>query len=411
MRLVIIKFGYPDYLRQFYARNPELRAQSYDAQKAALDYDAFWWGDSWTHALRPLGYDVIEIVMNAEPMQRAWARENGVEVDGVSMLTSVLGHQIRRLEPDVLFLQSFAGLSLETLRALREATPSLRAVVGWSGSIGNATARVIQQCDAIVSCIPELTSTLNASGHRCFHMNHAFDPRVMDRIGESPAEDIDFSFLGNLVDRKQHGERLGILREIGRDSELQVFTELSGRPAVVKAGWLLAAKAAYAVAQVLLGLGMERSTLQRVPLVGRSATWRYWPRYARTPVPRANIHEAVYGLRMLQTFRRSRVTLNVHSSISPRSASNIRMFEATGAGACLLTDWKENLGELFEIDREVVVYRSPAEAVERARWLLEHPAERRAIGEAASRRVGREHTFAHRAPILDEIIRGELARA
>ena len=44
----------------------------------------------------------------------------------------------------------------------------------------------------------------------------------------------------------------------------------------------------------------------------------------------------------------------------------MRLFEATGSGACLVTDWKENLGELFEPDVEVVTYRSVAECVKKS---------------------------------------------
>ena len=40
-------------------------------------------------------------------------------------------------------------------------------------------------------------------------------------------------------------------------------------------------------------------------------------------------------------------------------ANNMRLYEATGVGALLVTDWKENLGEMFEPGKEVVAYRSP----------------------------------------------------
>jgi spore maturation protein CgeB len=409
MRLVILKFAYANYLRQFYERNPELRTSSYDQQKAALDHDAFWWGDAWTHALRPLGYDVTEIVMNAAPMQRAWARENGLEAQRVALL-DVVEHQLRRLRPDVLFAQSFGALSLASLRGLRERCPSVRAVVGWCGAPTDG-ARTMGACDAIVSCVPEMAEALNAAGHRCFHMNHAFDPRAMDRVGPPPADLIDLSFVGSVLDQSQHGERRRVLEAIGRETKLQVFTELPAQPPLVKAGWVLGAKAAYLAARGLARMRVPTPVVYGLPLVGRATSWRSLPRYVRNPVPRADLHDAVYGIRMLRTFQGSRLTLNAHSTVSPRSASNIRMFEAAGAGTCLLTDWKQNLGELFEPDREVVAYRSPEDAVEKVRWLLDHPVEREAISVAGQRRVAREHTFAHRAPILDGIIKGELARA
>jgi len=80
----------------------------------------------------------------------------------------------------------------------------------------------------------------------------------------------------------------------------------------------------------------------------------------------------------------------------------------TGVAGCLLTDWKPNLGEMFAIDKEVVAYRSIAECIEKGRWLLEHPAERRAIAAAGQARTLREHTFGHRAARFDAIVRQAL---
>jgi spore maturation protein CgeB len=74
----------------------------------------------------------------------------------------------------------------------------------------------------------------------------------------------------------------------------------------------------------------------------------------------------------------------------------LRLYEATGMGALLLTDWKDDLGDIFETDREVVTYRSPEECAEKARYYLDHPDERAAIAEAGQRRTLRDHTWLKR---------------
>jgi spore maturation protein CgeB len=48
------------------------------------------------------------------------------------------------------------------------------------------------------------------------------------------------------------------------------------------------------------------------------------------------------------------MTLNIHADSSPTHASNMRLLDATGEGTCLVTEWKENLHELFEPEKEVV---------------------------------------------------------
>jgi spore maturation protein CgeB len=87
----------------------------------------------------------------------------------------------------------------------------------------------------------------------------------------------------------------------------------------------------------------------------------------------------------------------------------MRLFEATGMGACLLTDWKTDLQDIFEPDKEVVAYRSAEECVEKVNYLLHHEKERQAIAAAGQRRTLRDHTFAQRALQLDELITDLLA--
>jgi spore maturation protein CgeB len=86
----------------------------------------------------------------------------------------------------------------------------------------------------------------------------------------------------------------------------------------------------------------------------------------------------------------------------------MRLFEATGVGTCLLTDWKDNLPKLFEPEKEVVTYKSVEECIEKVKWLLDHPQEREAIAKAGQARTLKDHTFAQRAIQLDEIIKRQL---
>ena len=72
-----------------------------------------------------------------------------------------------------------------------------------------------------------------------------------------------------------------------------------------------------------------------------------------------------------------------------------RVFEAAGAGACLITDAWEGIELFLEPEREVLVAASGDGVAEHLQRLTESRA--RAIGEAALRRVLSEHTYAHRA--------------
>ncbi|HZP47778.1 MAG TPA: glycosyltransferase [Vicinamibacterales bacterium] len=79
-----------------------------------------------------------------------------------------------------------------------------------------------------------------------------------------------------------------------------------------------------------------------------------------------------------------------------------RVFEAAGAGACLITDAWEGLDTFLEPDREVLVARSGTEVAAQLERLT--PEAARAIGEAARRRVLASHTYAHRAAQVNALL-------
>lgn len=81
-----------------------------------------------------------------------------------------------------------------------------------------------------------------------------------------------------------------------------------------------------------------------------------------------------------------------------------RVFEAAGAGACLITDAWEGIETFFEPGREILVATSGAEVAEYVNTLGYAMARR--IGDAALRRVLADHTYAHRAQEVNEVLTG-----
>ncbi len=79
-----------------------------------------------------------------------------------------------------------------------------------------------------------------------------------------------------------------------------------------------------------------------------------------------------------------------------------RVFEAAGAAACLITDAWEGLETFLEPGREVLVAANAEEIVEHLRRLS--PEQRRAIGQAARRRVLADHTYTQRALEVEDVL-------
>jgi spore maturation protein CgeB len=79
-----------------------------------------------------------------------------------------------------------------------------------------------------------------------------------------------------------------------------------------------------------------------------------------------------------------------------------RVFEAAGAGACVISDAWEGMDEFLEPEREVLVAGSGDDVAETLERLTKDQAA--AIGEAARRRVLSEHTYAHRAEQVERML-------
>jgi len=396
-----------NYLRRIGQDQPSSGEQGYAEQHAALMEDGCQWADMWSTALRPLGWAMEEVVANAWSLQTQWAAEAGVVYSESSWPFDILKAQVRRLQPEVLFLTDYASFPAAFLRSLREVAPSIRRIAVWCGAPYRNPA-IFRECDVVLTCVPELQRHFVAEGHDCRRIDHAFDPRILPRLTDGEAETA-LGFAGSIVLRHQfHSGRERLLRQLAKRVDLTIWSDL------VQPSWgtvlsMSIKRAGYETVAKLRRCGVPPLVWKGVPILGRIARWEeppFIPRRFPGSLLRV-VRPAVYGLAMFERLRRTQVSLNTHLDLSAESASNIRLFEATGVGSCLLTDWKPNLSTLFEVDQEVATYRGLDECVEKACYLLDHPRERHEMALAGQRRVLSAHTFVHRAPLLAEALQGK----
>lgn len=393
MRLLKIGVYYTAYLEQFYAQRPGLKEMPYATQHAALMDDCFGSADFWTRALSKLGYETCDLVANAELMQKAWATEHGLTYVEENRLFEITEAQVIEFRPDVIIVADYSTITAAFLHRLKEVCPSLRLVLGWCGA-PYSDGSVFGECDVVLSCVPELVAHFRTQGHNSSHVNHAFEPRILEKLDATLQPSVDFVFIGSIVKSSRfHLEREKILKRLVEETELQIWSEAGQANAGTQAARRSPATLLRSAARLL------RGALKVQPAAPVDASIA---RRARAPL---------FGVEMFRQLRAGRVALNTHIDISPVSASNMRLFEATGVGTCLLTDWRENLPELFEPDAEVVAYSDAEECVEKVRYLLEHEEERRRIAAAGQRRTLRSHTFDLRAAQIDGIVREALSKS
>ena len=102
----------------------------------------------------------------------------------------------------------------------------------------------------------------------------------------------------------------------------------------------------------------------------------------------------------------ARINLNVtrRSHATTFASSSARPFELAAAGAAIVSNPYDGIERWFEPGRELLVVSGADEAVEAYRSLLGDPAAAEELGARARERVLDEHTYAHRARRLLELV-------
>ncbi|MBI4494146.1 MAG: glycosyltransferase [Chloroflexi bacterium] len=364
MRFLIVDSYYQSFLEDFYAQHPDVLGWPYEEQRRALMAQAFGSADFYSRALLALGHEAEEVVADDDRLQLKWAAERGLRVrSGRDLLSraarrllrqnwrcDVVRAQVQAFRPDVVYVQEMNLLPDALLAELKQRGRLLVAQVATR----IPAERTFAAYDLVVSSLPNLVASFRGRGLRAEYLPLGFGA--------------------------------GGLEDVAADGEPVAVSHVGGYGPI------------HAERNVLL-----EYVAQRIPV-------DFWGYGTENLAPDSPIlgcyHGQAWGLEMYRVRRRSRLVLTRHiTSVAGPYANNCTLFEATGVGACLVVDRKDNLAQLFALDAEVVTYASPDECVEKLRYLLEHEAERKAIAEAGQQRTLRCHTYRQRMQELLDILR------
>ncbi|MDC0335719.1 glycosyltransferase [Pseudodesulfovibrio sp.] len=344
----------------------DVESASYDELRAGYAGLKAFYTDAFSKGMQSLGWDAQELYCDFELLQKKWAQENGARFEETTWREDILTAQIKQIKPDVVFSEniSWAPLSLRKDRA-RE-FPWVKALVSQQGF--PMWFKELKDADIVFSCIPSIATVFRGWGINAHPVYYSFDPSITDLLSGDNVKEHGFTFTGHSGYglNWHHRTRYELLSRLLEDSLLEA--------------WLTER-------DMTLNPDIETPLRERFP--------------DRT-------HPAVFGLDMYRLLERSRVILNVHTDATWGYSGNMRMYEATGMGACVLTDRTMNLDDLFEDGVEIVTYGSADECLEKARYLLDNDKEREAIGQKAKARTMKDHTALNRCEEMDRLIMGQI---
>lgn len=330
----------------------------YEEQLQRLLDCCFGTSDFYSSNLRLLGHEAEEIIGNCEPLQHAWACEHDVRL-GTALFRSakdwqllqILKAQIRELKPDVLYLQNLAWPGADFLREIR---PYVKLVVGQI-AYGLSPQLDLSPYDLILTSFPHFVKRFRQMGGNSEYFRIGFETKMLERLGDIQ-RCYPVVFVGTYSNNKgPHGSGTRSMEYMSSRTPIQFW-----------------------------GQGIEAVD--------------------EDSPSRRSFHGEAWGIDMYRVFAKAGIVLNRHAGWAENYANNMRLYEATGVGSMLLTDYKDNLDQLFEIGKEVVAYRSKYECVKLIKYYLEHEEERASIAAAGQRRTLEEHTYYHRMEELVQIV-------
>ncbi|MDP3683665.1 MAG: glycosyltransferase [Ignavibacteria bacterium] len=403
-RFVKITSFYRDFLRQYYQKNPEIGFRNYTEQLAHLFEQYFGWSNFYELHLRELGIEAYEIVSNAEILQNTWAKENGTTVTGKEIVVE----QLKVLQPDVVMFQDSFIFNGEWINTLRERIPSIKLVIGFCCSpFSREHLEQFKVFDFSFVCSPKFLEDFTVLGLKAYELHHAFESEILEKLNtDNFYPETDLIFSGSIITGYGfHEQRQRILEELLKSKiDIKLLVNLPE----INSLDLFMRRSGYVAAKILDKTGL-RSFAENNSRLRKSLLLPGMPTRPKNYAKLLKIIQPpVFGLEMLKVLSHSKIGFNSHGEIAGDYAANVRLFEVTGAGSCLITDWKKNLDNFFDIDKEVVAYKSTEECIEKVQWLINHPKERNEIAKAGQKRTLRDHTFKQRAERLNSIIQKEL---
>lgn len=98
----------------------------------------------------------------------------------------------------------------------------------------------------------------------------------------------------------------------------------------------------------------------------------------------------------IKDYNKYKAVINKHQAVNHISALNMRVFEVPATKTLLLNDYRDGIENLFDIEKEILVYKNIDELIEILEKLKRNPKEFDSVISSGYKRVLNEHTYVHR---------------
>lgn len=360
---------YDDCIRRFYRQHRFVKDLPYEEHLSYLESYSPVHINHFRRYMRRLGHEAEVIIYDLESLQKSWAAENQFRHSNEHWRVDIILQQIQKFQPEVLYLQDIYGLPHFLRKRIKTFFPSIKKVLLFRGFPG--AMEEVKDVDFVFTGTPLIRQAFDRAGFKTDLLYHSFETNILTELEKHQKggnETYPFTFLGYSGyggHGECHRERYHLLTKLLDETDISLW-------------------ASEALTQ---GSHERCDSIQPLSI-----------KYAD------RVSTGCFGLEMYDLLQRSEIVFNKHTEAANGIIGNMRLFEATGVGACLLTDTGSNMHDLFEEDKEIVCYHSDDELFEKLDYLRNNPNIRKEIAKAGQARVLKDHTVQQRCEQISQRI-------
>ncbi|ETR67608.1 MAG: hypothetical protein OMM_05050 [Candidatus Magnetoglobus multicellularis str. Araruama] len=346
LRFMQIHTFYTLYLHTLYQKNPSLKKASYQKQIQALLYDGFSVIHMYTPYMQQYGYETLLVIANNPFSQSQWLRENNMTIENENnWMLEIVQKQVETMKPDILYLSDSIAFDSHFLRKL---SWKPRLVFGWRGSNIPSTTDW-SDFDFILSHLSVCRKRALEIGSKSVeHFYPGFSPYLAEQVKDQPKLwDVVFSGQVSVLHQKRN-------QYINK-----VFQASVNKEKKFSTGFFLPP---------------------------------YKPGLLHPEIDKFNFG-ARWGLEMYRALKAGRIVINAEIDLACGEAGNMRLFETTGVGAFLLTEYHDNIHQYFEPGVEIETFKNENEMIEKIHYYLKNDAKRESIAMRGHQRCLKDYSM------------------
>ncbi|MCH9632711.1 MAG: hypothetical protein S4CHLAM6_10490 [Chlamydiae bacterium] len=359
---------------------------------------------NFTPSMKLLGWESVDFLID-ECFIEKWCKENKTKFQGYKTIKKVIAFH----RPDIIYIErcSWALPAEEFRHEVKKEFPFIKAVILWIGVPPSGSIKNYLGFDIIFNITPKMVQEYSPACQRTFCVRSALD-LIPDQVAQPhnlPEKKHLFTFLGSSGHGMwEHSERFESLVFLLKNSPLKAWVneplsfskrELHNEQFYQK--WF-----SLSYEKLLKSLNMKKYRevkdfglrfLTGEPFESIMNDCKIHPplKYLYGK----NIYSAAYGDMYHQILSESQITLNLHLDF-PGHGGNFRVFEAAKNSTCLLTDRAEHMHDLLDVEKDIVGFTSPQEALDKFNYLKDKPELCSRLGKNLKNKFLARHTIYHR---------------